>query len=444
MKRFLISFALAVTCLLIVLCLSPAVGPASAEVGAEEFNSAPGRFNSIKADDVDRDGKIEIVYGDYDGWVTMLEHNKGDFFVDWKYEVGGNRVWGVELGDVTGDNKLDIVVGNGMGKIFVFDGESKELTWKYEGDGRDAHGLLLHDFNGDNINDIAVGTQFKNDDPNGMFYIVEYGADEPFFMTKKTNSRWRGIDVGDVDNDGVEEVVVGSGAALGDVAGEGYVRVYNITLSEHENPLKAEPEWTSEDLGGCVQGLALRDVDNDGTLNIVLSNGYRYRDGWIYIFQYNEDKERYEEQWKSENVGPKPYGFLCEDIDNDDVYEIVVGNQPGYIYIYDGFQKKLEWKSELLGTDVMGLCAVDLDSDPQLELIAAQGGYQGKGDYTSGYTTPHIYVIDGKTHKVEITLGERDNVKLVLQIILIGLIILFLIEVSLVTKILATNRRKKK
>ena len=116
----------------------------------------------------------------------------------------------------------------------------------------------------------------------------------------------------------------------------------------------------------------------------------------------------------------------------------LIGNQPGYLYIMDGMTHGIEWKSPLLGTDVHGITAVDLDSDPAIEIIAAQGGYQGKGDYTSGYTTPHIYVIDGETHEIEYTLGEKDYVEFTMQIILLVLIVIFLVEVSVLTKILKT------
>ncbi len=421
--------------LFLVLITISFAGPINAEVSGEDFNTAPGRYNSIKAGDIDGDGKIELVYGDYNGYVTVLEYVRGDFFLEYSLEVGGNRVWGIELGDVYGDDGVEIVVGNGMGKIFVFSGEDGKLLWKYEGSGRDAHGIALHDFTGDGKDDIVVGTAYKTDEPNGMFYVIECGTDKPFFMTAKANSRWRAIDVGDVDGDGIVEVVAGCGAALGDVAGEGYIRVYNVT-----NNSRGKPEWESDDLGGCVQGLAIRDVDNDGTPNIVLSNGYRYNDGWIYIFQYDPADGIYKKLYKSGNLGPKPFGFAVADVDDDDVEEIMVGNQPGYLYIIDGMTHDIEWKSPLLGTDVMGITAVDLDADPQLEIIAAQGGYQGKGDYTSGYTSPHIYVIDGKTHDIEIILGETDVFKLILQIILLVLVILFLVELSVLTKSIRKGR----
>ena len=72
--------------------------------------------------------------------------------------------------------------------------------------------------------------------------------------------------------------------------------------------------------------------------------------------------------------------------------------------------------------------------------------YAFRDDYTSGYTSPHIYVIDGITHEIEYTLGEKDYVQFTLQIILLITIIIFLLEVSVLTKIIATSvlRMKKK
>ena len=52
-------------------------------------------------------------------------------------------------------------------------------------------------------------------------------------------------------------------------------------------------------------------------------------------------------------------------------------------------------------------------------------------------------MIDGKTHIIEITLGERDNTEFILQILLLISIIIFLVEISVLTKLLKKKRGKK-
>jgi hypothetical protein len=76
----------------------------------------------------------------------------------------------------------------------------------------------------------------------------------------------------------------------------------------------------------------------------------------------------------------------------------------------------------------------DIDRDGQMEIVASQGGYQGKGDFTSGYSEPHVYIIDGKTREFEHVLGERDLLGTVLTAILLLLVVVALIEISILTK----------
>jgi hypothetical protein len=144
---------------------------------------------------------------------------------------------------------------------------------------------------------------------------------------------------------------------------------------------------------------------------------------------YDKNKDDYVEFWKSSDIGPKPYGLAVADIDDDGNVEIVVGNQPGYIYVFEqqGNSIKEEWRSKLLGSDILGLELIDLDDDSQLEIIAAQGGYVGKGDYTSGYSEPHIFIIDGKTHEIEYTIGDTSWLSYGLPIIILVLVIIFLV-----------------
>ena len=68
------------------------------------------------------------------------------------------------------------------------------------------------------------------------------------------------------------------------------------------------------------------------------------------------------------------------------------------------------------------------------EIIAGQGGYIGKGDYTSGYTTPHVYVIDGKTHEVEAVLGEIDELLQWVKVVILIAVVVGLVELGVLVR----------
>jgi hypothetical protein len=399
--------------------------PVTAEVPPEALRSGIGRFNSIICRDVDGDSRDEILFGSYEGYIVSVEFQGGDYFVDWTSPEFGERAWGLTAGQFDTDPAVEIIVGDGEGNVRAIDGETKKVEWKSEEIFRDAHGLLLHDVDDDGENELFVGTGFKTDQPWGQIYLFQREDSKADYTFARFDSRLREIDIRDVDNDGEEELIVGSGVSLGDVAGEGYIRVFDLDTKELE--------WKSPDLGGCIEGLKVADLDGDGILEIIASNGYRYREGYCFIYHYQNGE--YNRVWKSKNIGPKAYGLDVGDIDDDGRTEIVLANLAGYIYVFDGVTFAEEWRSENLGRDILGVTLGDPDGDGETEIIAGQGGYIGKGDYTSGYVTPHVYVIDGRTHEIEAVLGEIDEFLQWVQVGILVTIVIALVEIGIIVRI---------
>ena len=413
----------------LLLAMSIVAPLASAVVEPEVFRSGCGRFQSLHVGDIDGDGNTEILFGTYEGVIVQLQHRAGDFTLEWESPEHHERAWGLAVGDCDGDGENEIVVGDGEGDLFVYDAVSHDLEWKrQEQMVRDAHGILIVDLEDDGTMEIVVGTGYKTDQGWGTLYVWagDGSSDVPLRTYGPYDSRLRAIAVADLDSDGENEIVFGSGANLGDIEGQGYLRVLDAATGELE--------WESEDIGGDVQGLVVFDTDLDGRLNIVIGSGYRYREGHVAVFQYDPTSETYEEQWATGNIGPKAWGLAVGDTNADGSIEIVVGNQPGYIRILDASSGTQEWESELLGTDIFGMAMADVDGDGRIDIVASQGGYQGKGDFTSGYSDPHIYIIDGETREFTHVLGERDLGGAVLTGILLLLVLVALILVSVLAK----------
>jgi len=409
--------------------LASIVPSVQAAVDPSVFGSGVGRFQSLYSGDLDGDGAHEVLFGSYEGRVVQLQYRAGDFFVEWQSPKMGDRCWGLRVGDCDDDGRNEIVVGDGNGDLYVYDAKGHTLEWKAQDQMlRDAHGIAIADLEGDGSTEIVVGTGYKTDQDYGTVYVWsgKGTGGRPLRSFGPYDSRLRGLEAADLDGDGAVEIAVGSGANLGDIEGRGYVRVLSAVTGSIE--------WESADLGGDCEGLVLSDIDLDGRPNLIVGEGYRYREGHVHILQYDDATRGYPEQWRSDDIGPKAWGVAVGDCDGDGTPEIVVGNQPGYVRIFDASSRALEWQSQLLGTDIFGACIDDVDGDGREEVVLAQGGYQGKSDFTSGYTTPHIYVLDGSTHQFEYVLGERNIWGMVLLVALLVLIIVALLEVGLLTK----------
>jgi WD40 repeat protein len=395
---------------------------AGREINTDYLGIGPGRFNSIKTVDIDKDGKMEILFGNYNGYINSVEYRDGAYYDEWQSPKIGSRTWGLEVGDPDEDGVNEVIAGDGDGNLYMMNYSTQKINWTVRDLGRDVHGIAVADVDGDGHMEIVAGTGYKTDYPAGKVYVFDGKTHKMKRDLAFGESKHRAVAVADVDMDGDNEIIIGSGTAQGERPGEGYFRVVDGKTGILE--------WKSPDLNGDAEGLSVSDIDRDGIPEIVVGTGYRYQEGYLFIFKYDNKTGTFGQIWKSENVGPKAYGLATGDIDGDGKVEIVTGNQPGYIRVFDGVTRQLEWKSRLLGTDVLGIALADIDKDGRMEIIAAQGGYDGKGDFTSAYTAPHIFIIDGKTYDIKAVLGEIDYVGVVFQVTIIILIIVLLLTLK--------------
>jgi hypothetical protein len=187
---------------------------------------APGFFSAPSVVDLDGDGDLDLVVGDFDGTLRSFANEGAGAFT--ALTGAANPYAGIDVGfssspsfvDLDGDGDLDLVVGNSFGKISIFvnngAGHFSTLTGAanpFAGiDVGDKSSPSFVDLDADGDLDLVIGEDFGT-----LFSFANDGVGAFTALTGAANP-FAGIDVGgdsapsfvDLDGDGDLDLVVGA------------------------------------------------------------------------------------------------------------------------------------------------------------------------------------------------------------------------------------------
>jgi hypothetical protein len=361
--------------------------------------------------DVDGNSIGEIYFGSDNGNLygyTIAGYPQYGF----PFSAGDNIRSSVAVGDVDNDGVTEIVFGSYNGKLFVLSPfGSEKMT--YTQSGYIIGSPALVDLDGDEDLEIIFTTQSGAD---GMVYAIHHdGNDVDGFPADISEKMMVGAAVGDIDNDGVYDIVVctwddhvyaidASGntksgfpftstnrfnapPTLVDIDGDGYLEIIAgndnglLHILNHDGTEMASFN-TGDDIRG---GISVADLNDDGSLELLFV-GY---DDMIHVWNPLDGEEL--EGWPID----MDYNSLTEpvtaDLDNDGDLEVVTAMKNGMVYVlhHDG--------TPFFGfpTNLGG----NIESSPAI------GDLDGDGDYEIAFgTTQGLQVFDIKTDK-----GSRES-----------------------------------
>lgn len=320
-----------------------------------------GPFHAIDVDDVDSDGQQEIVFASFEsasgyGDGIVFIYNGTTHELEWQSEeniFGGSALTGVhdlKIGDVDDDGNQEIVVATDRyyeGAIYIIDGISHEIegTYFYD-DGAPIYSIAILDVDNDDTTEIIAGGGREHTGAPGVYvYVIDGSTGFVEWHSINLGAYWSEIcalETGDVDNDGVPEIV-----ALND-------NIYIIDGISHQ-------QWQSS-LSGCY-GLDLWDTDGDGKEEILVGTG----DGNIIAI----DGKNFEEEFNFSASASPIVGLGVYDIDQNGSLELIFGSS-GKLNVFGIQDSILLWQSDMLGLsagDYNSLVLSDIDLDERTEVV---------------------------------------------------------------------------
>lgn len=171
--------------------------------------------------------------------------------------------------DVDGDGDLDVVVAveHGPNALYLNEGGGR-LVWRPGAFGdreADNEHVRAADFNRDGHLDVVFVAE--SDERTQLFLGDGRGGFVDASDTLPRGSQGNGLAVGDVDGDGLPDIVIGN-------TGDGAPARNFLWLNDPRQPGRFIDATATHlpDLDAHAQGIALADIDGDGDLDMVIAN----------------------------------------------------------------------------------------------------------------------------------------------------------------------------
>ncbi len=233
-------------------------GPAVFSNNSHNVDASTNATRSISLGDLDGDGDLDLVTGDYSQVNRVyLGNSNGTFAAGSNVATPTNQTWSVSLGDLDGDGDLDFLAGNRFQANRVYLGNGNGTFASGNNADTPANSTLsvsLGDLDGDGDLDLVTGN--GNSQVNRVYlgngngtFASGNNVDTPANVTQF-------VSLGDLDGDGDLDLVTGN-----------FNQVNRVYLGDGDGTFASGSDIDAAT--NSTQSVTLGDFDEDGDLDLV-------------------------------------------------------------------------------------------------------------------------------------------------------------------------------
>jgi len=294
--------------------------------------SLPGYVFAVAVDDLDGDGKEEIIATVF----SRIHIINADGQRRWERTPRyGYDIRSLRIDDINNDGKKELIVGAGSGSvhndIYVINSEGNTL-WSTRASG-EIHSIASEDLDGDGLKEVLIGCYGRGGSYNRQAVMHVFNSSGEKRFNYGTERGVASIIVDDINSDGVKEILVGT-----------YQDLYVL-----DNEGKDLWQYATS---GLIREIISEDIDNDTEKELILGSND------VYALTIDGDLD-----WKNA-AGPEIYDLTVMDLNKDGLKEIIVGSDSAYVLDSDG---ETIWEYTT-GKLVKAVSVGDLEDDGYFEL----------------------------------------------------------------------------
>jgi hypothetical protein len=320
---------------------------------------------SIAVGDIDDDPENEVIVGGVNNGNSGITVFESDGTFKFFYETDSPTVTDIEIGDIDNDGIDDIVACDPVddGWIYVINSTGDNVTgWPVGPLSGAILDVAIGNLDGVGGLDIAA---ISNTVGDGTLYIYNSSGTRIWI---NATVRGRSVEVGDVDGDDENEVVIGD-------YGSNNVYVYDGSTGGFEYSFYTVHHPTEVELG---------DLDGDASdLEIAVITGFEI-DDTIFAIDI-DDTGQVNELWNYSIDWTPPYfycgeGLAIGDIDRDCENEVIAASDTRRVYAFDGLDSNgdgvgdVVWMYDDDIDRITDIEAGDIDGDGDMDVIVGTTG----------------------------------------------------------------------